>query len=230
MWRVWIGGAVLLVVGCAFAVPAVLRDRVRAQMRLALDENAPESPAAITALVARGADIRAVGETGMTVAMVAAYWNDTRLLEVALERGVDPNKEEPNFGNTALINAMSASSAEPTHILLRAGADVNHQNYSRDTALMHAVWNGQYEIAALLLEAGAQVDLKNFKEETALTLAAALKPGGVHPMRPDLTAQDFVRLLETAQAKQKKDAAVPTPAGKAARKSDGRGASPARSD
>jgi uncharacterized protein len=210
--------AVLLVAGCAMAIPAVLRHRALSQMRDAIDRNAPESPAAITALVARGVDIRTVGETGETVAMVAAYWNDPHLLQEALDRGVDPNAEEPNFGNTALINAMSATSVEPTRILLRAGANVNHQNRAGDTALMHAVWNAQYEFIPLLLEAGANVDLKNFKGETALALAASLRPNGIHPLRPDLTAQDFVRLLQAAKSLQKNDAKGLAPAETAPRK------------
>jgi uncharacterized protein len=204
---VWIGVAVLvallLVAVCAMAIPAVSRHRAISQMRDAIDRNAPESPAEIAALVARGVDIRTVGHNGETVAMVAAYWNDSHLLQEALDRGVDPNAEEPNFWNTALISAMSATSAEPTRILLKAGANVNHQNAAGDTALMHALWNVQDEIIPLLVGAGAKVELKNFREETALAIAAALRPNGIHPMRPDLTAQDFVRLLQGAKKEAK---------------------------
>jgi hypothetical protein len=50
-----------------------------------------------------------------------------------------------------------------------------------------------------LLGAGAKLDLKNAKGETALDLAKSLQPGGPRPMRPDLTAQDFVRRLEGAK-------------------------------
>jgi ankyrin repeat protein len=207
MRRIWIGVAILLVVAgavaVAVAIPAMLRHRVGAQMRGAIDRNQPESPAAITALVERGADIRTVGNGGETVAMVAAFWNDPRLLREALERGVDPNAEDPSFGNTALINAMFAPSAEPTRILLKAGVDVNHQTKAGDTALMYAVRNAQYEIIPLLLEAGAKVDLQNSKGETALALAASMQPDGLHPMRPDLTAQDFVRLLQGAKTESK---------------------------
>jgi ankyrin repeat protein len=199
MRRLWIGVAVLLVVAVAAGIPAVSRYRVRAAMRDAIDRNAPESLAAIDALVKSGADIRTVGTGGETVAMVAAYWNDARVLQEALERGVEPNAEDPNFGNTALISAMSAPSVEPTRILLRAGARVNHQTKSGDTALIYAVRNAQYDIIPLLLEAGAKVDLQNAKGETAFTLAASLQKSGPRPMRPDLTAQDFVRLLQGAR-------------------------------
>ena len=55
------------------------------------------------------------------------------------------------------------------------------------------------EIIPLLLDAGAKVDLKNEKGETALDLAKSMQPGGPRPMSPDLTAQDFVKMLERAK-------------------------------
>jgi hypothetical protein len=204
MRRVWIGIVVLFVIAAVVAIPAVSRYRTWNQMRDAIDRNTPDSPSAITDLVKRGADIRALGRDGDTVAMVAAFWDDPKLLKESLEGGVDPNVEDPNFGNTALSHAMFAPSPEPTRILLKAGARVNHQSKSGDTAMMYAVRNAQYDIISLLLEAGAKVDLPNAKGETVLSLARALQPGGPRPMRPDLTAQDFVRLLE-AEKKQRPD-------------------------
>ena len=144
----------------------------------------------------QGQDIRTTGIQGQTVAMVAAFWNDPALLQAALDGGVDPNMADPADGNTALIKAMFAPSMEPTRILLQAGTDVNHQSKSGDTALMCAVRNAQFDVIPLLLDAGANVDLKNAKGETALDLARSLQPGGPRPMRPDLSAQDFIRLLE----------------------------------
>jgi ankyrin repeat protein len=147
-------------------------------------------------LVKHGQDIRTTGNQGQTVAMVAAYWNDPALLRAALDGGVDPNVADPADGNTALIKAMFAPSAEPTRILLKAGARVDQQSKSGDTALMNAVRNAQYDMIPLLLDSGAKVDLKDAKGETAFDLARSLRHGGPRPMRPDLTPQDFVRLLE----------------------------------
>jgi uncharacterized protein len=201
MRRAWIAVAVLIVTAVAATVPVVSRYRLQKQLSDAIDRCAPDSSAEIAALVGQGLDIRTRGSAGDTVAMVASFWNDSRLLQAAIDAGVDPNVADSSFGNTALIQAMFAPSAEPTRILLKAGAKVNHQCKTGDTALMYAVRNAQYDIIPLLLEAGAQVGLQNEKGETALTIAAALQPGEPRPMRPDLTAQDFVRLLEGAKGK-----------------------------
>jgi ankyrin repeat protein len=196
---VWIGVAALLLlvgIGAAFAIDRVQHFRVETQLRQAIDESQPKNLAEITELVKQGQDIRTTGTQGGTVAMVAAYWNGPVLLQAAVDGGVDPNAVMPADGKTALISAMWAKSVEPTRILLKAGANVNHQNKSGDTALMYAVRNAQFDIIPLLLDAGAKVDLKNAKGETALDLAKSLKRGGPRPMRPGLTAQDFVKLLE----------------------------------
>jgi hypothetical protein len=92
-----------------------------------------------------------------------------------------------------------APSQEPARILLKAGADVNHQSNSGDTALIYATRNGQFETTRVLLEAGADVDLKNAKGETALSLAKSLQSGGPRPMRPDRSPEDFVKLLQGAR-------------------------------
>jgi uncharacterized protein len=200
--RVWIGVAALLVllsIAAAVVIPRVQHLRAQTKLRLAIDESQPKNLAEIAELVKQGQDIRTTGTQGGTVAMVAAYWNDPVLLQAALDGGVDPNAVAPADGNTALISAMWAPSVEPTRILLNAGADVNHQAKSGDTALMYAVRNAQFDIIPLLLDTGARVDLKNAKGETAIDLARSLQPGGPRPMRPDLTAQDFVNLLERAK-------------------------------
>ena len=202
MKRVWVGGALLLVllgIVAAVAIPKLFYLRAETRLRLAIDEDQPGSLPTIVELVKQGQDIRTTGTQGQTVAMVAAFWNDPALLQAALDGGADPNVADLADGNTALIEAMFAPSIEPTRILLQAGADVNHQSKSGDTALMCAVRNAQFDIIPLLLGAGAKLDLKNAKGETALDLAKSLQPGGPRPMRPDLTAQDFVRRLEGAK-------------------------------
>jgi ankyrin repeat protein len=187
---------VFLGIATAVAIPKVSHLRAATRLRRAIDEDQPSSLATIAELVKQGQDIQATGTQGQTVAMVAAYWNDPELLRAALDGGVDANVADVADGNTALIKAMFAPSAEPTRILLKAGARVDHQSRSGDTALMYAVRNAQYDIISLLLDSGARVDLKNASGETGLDLAKSLQPGGPRPMRPDLTAQDFVRLLE----------------------------------
>ena len=61
---------------------------------------------------------------------------------------------------------------------------------------MSAVRNARHDTIPLLLTAGARVDVANARGETAVSLAKELTPGGPRSMRPDLTAADFVRMLE----------------------------------
>jgi hypothetical protein len=193
------GLLVLLGIAAGLAIPRVLRHRAETRLRLAIDENQPGSPATIAGLLRQGQDVRTTGSQGDTVAMVAAFWNDPALLQAALDGGVDPNAADRSYGNTALMNATFAPGVEPTRMLLKAGADVNRQSKSGDTALLCAVRNARFDLIPLLLNAGAKVELKNAKGETAVDLARSLQPGGPRPMRPDLTAQDFVTLLEGAK-------------------------------
>jgi ankyrin repeat protein len=155
----------------------------------------PDSIPEIRRLVADGADIRTRGYDN-TVAMVAAFWNDSQLLKQALDAGLDPNVTD-SFGNSALHCGTFSPNPEPMKLLLAAGALVNTQNKRGETPLIFAVRNAQFDQIKLLLEAGAKTDVVSQDGETALSIAQTLKPGGPRPMRPDLTADDFVHLLKT---------------------------------
>jgi hypothetical protein len=189
-----IGGSVL-VVSIAVLIPVVQRHLRHQKLVDAIDRMQPDSIPEIKRLVAQGADIRAQGFDN-TVAMVAAYGNDPQLLKQALDAGGDPNAKD-SFGNTALHFATFAPSLEPMQLLLAAGAKVNVQNVRGETPLMGAVRNAQFDQIKLLLNAGGKLDLASQNGETALSIAQALKPGGPRPMRPDLTADDFIQLLKS---------------------------------
>lgn len=199
MRRKWVGGLLAVVVVVAIVGGLWLQHEIAlSRLQAAIDACQPWSLDAIMELAGRGYDLRTRGSDGATVAMVAAYWNDAKLLRLALEAGVDPNAAD-SFGNTALIYAMSSSGPEPGRLLVQAGAKVNQQARSGETALHQAVRNAQYDLVCLLVEAGAKVDVKNTKGETPLHLARTLGPGGPRPIRPDLTASDFVQVLENGR-------------------------------
>ena len=195
MRRVGIVLGMVALIGIVVAVPFVVRMQRHRQLLEAMDTMQPESLAEIRRLVADGADITAQGWDN-TVPMVAAFWNDPQLLQQALDAGADPNAVD-TFGNTALHFAAFAPSSEPTQLLLDARADPNIPNDRGETPLMGAVRNAQYDQIKLLLEGGAKVDPVSESGESALTIAAGLTYGGLHPMRPDLSADDFVQLLQT---------------------------------
>lgn len=186
------GCAILIAI--AVLIPLIIRHDRHTKLADAIDRNQPDSIPEIKRLVTEGADITTRGFDN-TVAMVAAYWNDPGLLKRSLDAGLDPNAQD-SFGNTALHFAAFAPSVEPTRLLLATGAKVNVQNKRGETPLMGAVRNAQFDQIKLLLAAGAEVDVASKSGETAVSIARSLKSGGPRPMRPDLTADDFVRLLQ----------------------------------
>ena len=197
-----VGFAGLVVVNIAFVylvIPVIEgqknRRALQMEMRTTLDEvGAPGNAAKVARLLDRGADIRTVGYSGVTVAMVAAWWNDPVLLKRALDAGADPNAAD-RHGSTALIAATFGPGDDCTRLLLVAGADPNRARADGDTALLWAVRNARHDLIPLLRSAGAKADAANVRGETPLAVAKGLTHGGPRPMRPDLTAADFVRLL-----------------------------------
>ena len=199
-WAILIGLVVLVCV--AVLIPIVQRQLRHQQLVAAIDRNQPDSVPEIKRLVEAGADITTRGHDN-TVAMVAAFWDDSNLLKQALEAGLDPNATD-SFGNAALHFAGFAPSVEPTKLLLAVGAKVGIQNTRGETPLMIAVRNAQFDQIKLLLQAGARVDVTSQSGETAISIAQSLQPGGPRPMRPDLTTDDFVRLLKELPRNPKK--------------------------
>jgi ankyrin repeat protein len=76
-----------------------------------------------------------------------------RLDELAalLEAGADPDSR----GDHGLTGLMVATSGDVIELLIRAGADVNLQDFSGRSALMHQAWQGNLAGVKLLLDAGA---------------------------------------------------------------------------
>jgi ankyrin repeat protein len=74
-----------------------------------------------------------------------------------LKAGADPKVARWN-GETPLMIAAGAGSAEAVRLLLDAGVDVNGAEPKRgQTALMWAASEGHADVVSLLLERGAKV-------------------------------------------------------------------------
>ena len=177
---------------------------------------------AVRLLLAAGADVRAVNESGQTVLMKAARvdaGNDVQthvvMLQMLLKRGVDVNARDKK-GKTALMHAAYEwfteaggifSHPEILRVLLEHGADVNAQDSQGDTALMTAIKYcritpakaGNLEVVKILLEKGAQVNLQNRDGQTAMTYAKELFVGGADA---DQIRSSIIALLKTAGANE----------------------------
>lgn len=148
--------------------------------------------AAVKSLLARGANInarenvgltasigasgqlnsdKANGNVGYTALIIASENGDKEIVQFLLAKGAAVNTVEGIFGDTALIKAAWANQKEVVQMLLAKGAVVNARAYNGNTALMGAAASGDKEVVQLLLAKGASVNLKGKDGKTALTHA-----------------------------------------------------------
>lgn len=119
-------------------------------------------------LLAKGADINAVSDTGSTPVRSACFMTHLEIVQYLVENGADINR--PNFnGGTCLIN--SVQSVELCHFLLKHGADVNAKDIQSKTALHYAIQEHRLETSNLLIEYGANFNAKSKYGDDALQTA-----------------------------------------------------------
>ena len=74
--------------------------------------------------------------------------------------------------NDMLIDYVWKGSYNMTHLLIKAGADVNCTRLEHFTPLMYAANNGHKQIAYLLIKNGADLNKKDSHGNTALSFAS----------------------------------------------------------
>ncbi|MDR2459891.1 MAG: ankyrin repeat domain-containing protein [Deltaproteobacteria bacterium] len=136
-------------------------------------------PAAISVLVANGADIKAKEKRfGFDALKFAAAFNPHPLVvEVLLNQGADPN-ELDNGGGTALTLAATMNfNPQIVASLLNAGCDINSKDAQGNTPLMGAAgYNKNFLVLAKLINDGADVNSENELGNTPLFFAALSNP------------------------------------------------------
>ena len=121
-------------------------------------------------LIAAGADINQVDESGRSLLM---YWNpsdDVAITKALIDAGVDPNIESDEDG-TALTTHIEGDSFKSVCVLLDAGADVNATN-DNPTPLMYAVdgyMKHKWSFVVALLLKGAKINITENSEVNPLT-------------------------------------------------------------
>lgn len=130
-------------------------------------------------LVARQADVNAVGADGKTALLIAIGDNDPLIVRLLAQFvGTDINK---NYGQGRTLVAIAAGDGKPAliPILARYGAHVNMPDDQGNTPLILAMRLSDQDVAIQvvkeLLKQGANVDAQNKNGETALFRAVQRK-------------------------------------------------------
>jgi uncharacterized protein len=142
--------------------------------------SAHADPAMTVKLMAAGADANSALLSGETPLMQAATRGNLDTVRALLSSKADPNAKEANYGQTALMAAISQRHAAVVEELLRRGAEVDLGATSGFTPLMYAAQQGDAAITGILLNAGAK---PNFAQPqfgmTPLIIASAMSKAEV---------------------------------------------------
>lgn len=103
----------------------------------------------------------------------ATFLGDLDAIHQHISAGSDLNIKEPSMGSTPLISAAVFGKTEAARALIKAGADVNVQNYEGSTALHSAAFLCRKEIVEMLLDNGVDKEIRNNVGSSALESVSA---------------------------------------------------------
>jgi ankyrin repeat protein len=129
---------------------------------------AAANAAVAEALLAKGADVNAQGQRGMTALSSALMWNHLDVAEVLLAKGADPNAGGSGVLSQAVVRGQTAI----VRPLLEKGADPNVRDATGNTPLLHAVEHRHGAAVEALLDKGADPNAKDRYGQPPLILAA----------------------------------------------------------
>jgi ankyrin repeat protein len=122
---------------------------------------------AVTALLAKGADLDQYGASALALAAKAGL---TDIVQILVEGGVSADAAD-KWRRTALHHAVTAGRTDTVATLLAYGADVNAKDYLGRTALSLAAEAGQERMVELLLAHGADTNSRDNNGNTPLVYA-----------------------------------------------------------
>jgi ankyrin repeat protein len=122
-------------------------------------------------LIKAGANVNRGDENNGTPLTSAAFLGWTRLVDVLLAAGADPNLADGVPGLTPLMMAAERGHVAIVRQLLHAGADANQREPRGWTALMYASREGHVPVVQLLIEYGADVNAAAETGDSPLSLA-----------------------------------------------------------
>jgi hypothetical protein len=128
-------------------------------------------------VLSQGFPIDAMDSNGTTLLMQAAQGGRSKVTQLLLDSGADPNLIALN-GATALMLAANAGQTTTVRSLLSMHADPNLRGPGVPPALTFAVANGNVEVIQTLVKAGANLTALDQKGYNALEFAFLNKKAG----------------------------------------------------
>ncbi|MDR2601546.1 MAG: ankyrin repeat domain-containing protein [Spirochaetaceae bacterium] len=129
--------------------------------------------AAISEIVARGANIEAQNVTGETPLFIAVKADSASTVRAIISAGASLAGRD-TLGNSALHAAVRWNAQTAAAVLITAAIDINAYNLYGVTPLHEAVRLGMFNIETMLLQAGANTELRDADGNTALMQAVIL--------------------------------------------------------
>ncbi|XP_032651074.1 kinase D-interacting substrate of 220 kDa isoform X4 [Chelonoidis abingdonii] len=108
---------------------------------------------------------------GWTALMWASYKGCTKVAELLLQKGANPNVTGQQYSIYPIIWAAGRGHSDIVHLLLQHGAKVNCSDKYGTTPLIWAARKGHLECVKYLLQMGADVDQEGANSMTALIVA-----------------------------------------------------------
>ena len=123
-------------------------------------------------LIAKGADINARRQDGLTALMMASLKGHSNIVKLLIANRADVNAKD-KLGYTALMGACKGGHPDTVKLLIASKADVNARQEAGGTALMIASLGGHIDIVKILIANNADVNAKmSMRDTTALILAS----------------------------------------------------------
>ena len=154
--------------------PLLAADNAMTELHKAAAAN---DTAAITALIAKGADIEARDASGATALLVATHANKVDTARTLIEAGANVNAKD-GIEDSPYLYAGARGHLEILKMTLANGADLKSINRYGGTSLIPASERGLVETVDTLIKAGVAVDHVNRLGWTALLEAIILGDGG----------------------------------------------------
>ena len=126
----------------------------------------------VRALVASGADLRALDNDGAGPLHAAALVGHAGIVRLLLDRGLGVNEAARADGMTPVAYAAVRGHLSAMRVLLERHADVNVADSGGNSPLLHAAMSGRTAAVRLLLESGANVNASSKHGWTPLMAAA----------------------------------------------------------